>query len=225
GQSFHTRTEGHEAVIVILGGRCNARTSNGNYDDMGRRENVFTGMPWALYVPRDTAVEISATTPQLEFAVATVPTDEDHPERLVRPRDVHIELRGGGTNSRQINQIIPPGFDCHRLVCVEVFTPSGNWSSYPPHKHDEHRTDEAGHLLEGDLEEIYFYKFARPNAWALQRIYTDDRTTDETVVAEDNDIVLVPHGYHPVSAGFGYDCYYLNFLAGSAQTLACTDDP
>jgi 5-deoxy-glucuronate isomerase len=121
--------------------------------------------------------------------------------------------------------MIPPGFDCSRLVVVEVYTPSGNWSSYPPHKHDQHRLDENGSLLEADLEEIYFYKMNRPEGYAYQRVYSDDRSMDELILVRDNHLVLSPRGYHPVVAAHGYDCYYLNMLAGSAQSLAASDDP
>jgi 5-deoxy-glucuronate isomerase len=136
-----------------------------------------------------------------------------------------IEIRGGGNATRQINSIIPPGFDCHRIVCVEVYTPSGNWSSYPPHKHDVHRVADDGALLEADLEEIYFYKIDHPNGYAYQRVYTGDRRIDALMMAQNHDIVLVPEGYHPVVSAHGYTTYYLNFLAGSAQSLANSDDP
>ena len=136
-----------------------------------------------------------------------------------------MEIRGGGNATRQINSMIPPGFDCQRLVAVEVYTPSGNWSSYPPHKHDVHRQDEQGNLLEADLEEIYFYKLDRPEGYAYQRVYTADGSRDQLVLARSNDVVLVPEGYHPVVSAHGYTTYYLNFLAGSAQSLANTDDP
>jgi 5-deoxy-glucuronate isomerase len=138
---------------------------------------------------------------------------------------VEIEIRGGGNATRQINSIFPPGFACERLVAVEVYTPGGNWSSYPPHKHDVHRVDATGQMLEADLEEIYFYKIDRPEGFAIQRVYTTDGRLDETIVARNNQVVLVPEGYHPVSAAPGYNTYYLNFLAGSAQSLANSDDP
>jgi 5-deoxy-glucuronate isomerase len=127
--------------------------------------------------------------------------------------------------TRQINKMIPPGFSASRLVVVEVYTPSGNWSSYPPHKHDEHIVDSAGNILEADLEEVYFYKIDRPEGFAYQRIYTPDRKIDELILARDSHLVLSPQGYHPVVAAPGYNCYYLNMLAGSAQSLAATDDP
>jgi 5-deoxy-glucuronate isomerase len=111
------------------------------------------------------------------------------------------------------------------LVVVEVYTPGGNWSSYPPHKHDVHRVDEQGNLLEADLEEIYFYKIDKPDGYAYQRVYTDDRHIDAVMMAANHDMVLVPEGYHPVVSAHGYTTYYLNFLAGSAQSLANADDP
>lgn len=214
----------NELVLVILGGRCAVRSSNGNWLNIGRRASVFEGMPYALYLPRHCEFELEPLTEHLEVAAAWTATDEDHPAQLITPDQSKIEIRGGGNATRQINSIIPPGFDCHRLVCVEVFTPGGNWSSYPPHKHDVHKV-EQGALIEADLEEIYFYKFNRKGAFACQRVYTDDRSLDQSIVAINNDVVLIPEGYHPVSAAYGYDCYYLNFLAGTAQSLAATDDP
>jgi 5-deoxy-glucuronate isomerase len=222
GQVVPFDTGEREAALVVLGGRASVSSSRGEWS-LGRRADVFSGMPWALYLPRHTRLEIRAEG-TLELAIATAPTERDFPARLVSPADVTVEIRGAGTNSRQINGILPPGFPCDRLVCVEVFTPAGNWSSYPPHKHDQHRAGPDG-LLEADLEEIYFYKMARAGGHAIQRVYSPERGLDASMTARDGDVVLVPFGYHPVSAAFGYDCYYLNFLAGSAQSLACTDDP
>ncbi len=225
GERYSTSVGAHEHVSVILGGRCTIRSNHGDFENIGRRANVFSGMPYALYLPRGAEFEIEALTDNLEIASCWVPTDQDHPARLVTPADSPIELRGGGNASRQINGIIPPGFDCHRLVCVEVYTPSGNWSSYPPHKHDVHRTDDAGNLIEADLEEIYFYKLNPADGFAYQRVYTGDRSIDSVVMAGNHDAVLVPAGYHPVVSAHGYTTYYLNFLAGSAQSLANSDDP
>jgi 5-deoxy-glucuronate isomerase len=182
-------------------------------------------MPYSLYLPRETEFTIHAHSEDLDIAYGWCRTDETHPPRLVTPDQVSVEIRGGGNATRQINSMIPPGFDCHRLVAVEVYTPSGNWSSYPPHKHDEHRVDGDGNLLEADLEEVYFYKIDRAHGYALQRVYTPDRRLDELVMARNDDLVLVPEGYHPVVSAHGYTTYYLNFLAGSARSLASSDDP
>jgi 5-deoxy-glucuronate isomerase len=105
-------------------------------------------------------------------------------------------------------------------VAVEVYTPSGNWSSYPPHKHEVHNPP-----AEVDLDEIYYYRISRPEGYAHQRLYSSDGSRDQVVTARDGDAVLIHDGYHPVVAAHGCDIYYLNFLAGSARSLANTIDP
>lgn len=232
GGSWQSETENHELAVVVLTGTVDVESSRGSWKDVGARSSVFEGPPYAVYLPRGTSYTVTATTP-CEFAVAWVATDEDHPARLITPDDVPVEIRGGDNATRQINGIIPPGFDCHRLVIVEVYTPSGGWSSYPPHKHDIHKTDDEGRIVEADLEEIYYYRIDRPDGYAYQRIYTSPESPlhqaghpiDALVLARHNDVVLVPEGYHPVVSPPGYTTYYLNVLAGSAQSLANSDDP
>ncbi|MFO7320752.1 MAG: 5-deoxy-glucuronate isomerase [Chloroflexota bacterium] len=226
GQTYSGNTGDFEYAHVILGGRCNVRTSQGNFDNVGGRKDVWSGMPHAIYLSRNTDFEIEALTDGFEVASCWVPTDRDYPaQRISLGKNTPVELRGGGNASRQINSIIPPGFNCHRIVAVEVYTPPGNWSSFPPHKHDVHREDEQGNVIEADLEEIYFYKINPPEGYAYQRVYNDDRSIDGLMLAGNHDIVLVPEGYHPVVGMPGYNTYYLNFLAGSAQSLANADDP
>lgn len=225
GETWTAETGGFEYGLVILGGVGAVKSSRGDWPRLGRRPDVFHGMPYALYLPRDTEFTVTALSQTLDLAYGWCRSEGEHPPRLVTPEQVEVEIRGGGNATRQINSLFPPGFDCHRLVAVEVYTPSGNWSSYPPHKHDEHRLEADGRLLEADLEEVYFYKFDRPEGFALQRVYTADRRLDELLLARPNDVVLVPEGYHPVVAAHGYTTYYLNFLAGSAQSLANSDDP
>ena len=224
GDSWSFDTGEHECAIVLLGGVCSIRSSKGEWSRIGRRPDVFSGMPYAVYLPRRTRFTVTAESEELDFACGWCPADQDFEPQLVQPTDVPIEIRGGGNATRQINAILPPGFGCQRLVVVEVYTPAGSWSSYPPHKHDVHRERGPGDILEADLEEIYFYKIDKPGGFAIQRVYTDDLSLNEVAVAENNDIVLVPRGYHPVAAAPGYNVYYLNFLAGSAQSLANIDD-
>ncbi len=232
GATWTHETGEHELALVLLGGTARVESSRGNWDRVGERAHVFDGLPHALYLPRQTAFSVTAQT-DCALGVAWVPTDEDHPARLITPADVRVQVRGGDNVTRQINGIVPPGFDCHRLVIVEVYTPSGGWSSYPPHKHDVHKEDAAGTVVEADLEEIYFYKIDKPEGYAYQRIYTDAASPlhragypiDALLMARDDDVVLVPEGYHPVVSAPGYTTYYLNVLAGSAQSLANTDDP
>lgn len=225
GESWQHDTGENELALVSLGGSCTIRSNRGDWPRFGRRPNVFAGMPYCLYLPRRTQFIIEALTKEVDLGYGWCSTDEDHPAQLVTPAQVGIELRGGGNASRQINSMIPPGFDCHRLIVVEVYTPSGNWSSYPPHKHDVHRVSGEGKLVEADLEEVYFYKVDRPEGYAFQRVYTSDGRLDELVLARPEDVVLVPEGFHPVVSPPGYTTYYLNMLAGSAQSLANMDDP
>jgi 5-deoxy-glucuronate isomerase len=232
GGSWGLEIGDHELALVVLGGTVDVVSNRGAWRGLGRRAHVFAGLPYALYLPRNTIFTVRAAT-DAEFAVAWVAADQDFEPRLVTPETVGLEIRGGGHATRQINRILPPGFPCQRLVVVEVYTPGGNWSSYPPHKHDIHQVGPDGTLLQADLDEIYYYKIDRPEGYALQRIYTDEESPlhaagfpiDVAVVARNNDVVLVPEGYHPVSSPVGYTTYYLNVLSGSAQSLASKDDP
>jgi 5-deoxy-glucuronate isomerase len=232
GKQWRFETGGHELALVVLGGTVDVSSNRGNWTGLGERPNVFAGLPWALYLPVETRFTVSATT-DAEFGVAWTPADKEFAPRLVSPADVTVEIRGGDHATRQINRMLPPGFPCQRLVVVEVYTPGGNWSSYPPHKHDIHLTNPDGSLLQADLDEVYYYKIDRPEGYALQRIYTDAESPlhaagypiDAAVIARNDDVVLIPEGYHPVSSPVGYTAYYLNILAGSAQSLASKDDP
>src|SRR5437899_9381692 len=156
----------------------------------------------------------------VEVAVAGAVVETRLEPRLVRPEDVEIEVRGSGNATRQINHIIKPEFPAQRLLVVEVFTPSGNWSSYPPHKHDEDRP--PGEVV---LEEIYYFRAARPEAFAVQRLYSPRHGLDVTATVRDGDVMLVPWGYHTTAAAPGYDLYYLNALAGERRSMAAADDP
>ena len=229
GDSWSGFTGNNEYIFVLLGGNFSAVTSEGSWQTTNGRKDVFSGLPHGLYLSVNTSFTITATSDLLDITCSRCESDQSHPARFITPDDVlqmGIEYRGGDNASRQINRILPPGSNCHRLVCVEVYTPSGNWSSFPAHKHDTRKIDpESGKLLEAELEEIYFFKIDKPQGFALQKVYTDNRSLDEIAEAHHNDVVLVPEGYHPVIAGHGYHVYYLNYLAGSDQSLASSDDP
>ncbi len=221
----------NELAIILLSGTISIQSTRGSWQDLERKD-VWTGAATALYLPRNTEFTITAKRDS-EFAVTWVPSDEDHEPWLIQPQDVPISVRGGDNVSRQINDLLPPGSPVHRLILVEVYTPSGNWSSYPPHKHDVHIEGEDGNLVEADLEEVYFYKIDKPEGYAYQHVYTDENSPlqqagnpiDALVMAKNNCAVLIPEGYHPVVSAPGYTTYYLNVLAGSAQSLANQDDP
>jgi 5-deoxy-glucuronate isomerase len=220
GGSVSRNTDGEEIALVPLGGRC-AVDTGGERFELGERASVFEGMPWALYLPRDTEYTVTALG-DVEVAVSGALADERLEPRLVTPKDVEIEVRGSGNATRQINHILKPEFPAQRLLVVEVFTPAGNWSSYPPHKHDV-----DGPPGEVVLEEVYYYRTQSepPGAFAVQRLYSPQYGTDMTETVRDGDIMLVPHGYHTTAAAHGYDLYYLNGLAGDRRSMASADDP
>jgi 5-deoxy-glucuronate isomerase len=220
GENVTRNTGGAEIALVPLGGRCAVDTGGERYE-LGGRVSVFDGMPWALYLPRDTEYTMTALG-DVEVAVSGALADEQLELRLVTPKDVEIEVRGSGNATRQINHILKPEFPAQRLLVVEVFTPAGNWSSYPPHKHDV--DDAPGEVV---LEEVYYYRTQSepPGAFAVQRLYSPQYGTDLTETVRDGDIMLVPHGYHTTAAAHGYDLYYLNGLAGDRRSMASADDP
>ncbi len=230
GATWPFETGACEFVLVNLSGRYSVASNRGDWNGIGGRATVFESAAHALYLPRGTNLTVTAEQAG-EFAVAWVPTDQDHDPWLIRPEDVDINVRGGDNVSRQINDLLPPGSPVHRLILVEVYTPGGNWSSYPPHKHDQHIKGD-GELIEADLEEVYFFKTDKPEGYAIQRVYTDPQSPlaqagepfDAVVMPRDNCAVIVPEGHHPVASPPGYTSYYLNVLAGSAQSLANQDD-
>jgi 5-deoxy-glucuronate isomerase len=212
--SFSAETGDDEIAIVPLsGGGCRV-SAEGETWKLAGRANVFAGMPWTLYLPRDTAYRVEGDA---EVAICGARCERRLEPVLVRPDDVEVEVRGAGNATRQINHLVKPEFPAERLLVVEVFTPSGNWSSYPPHKHDE--DNPPGEVV---LEETYYY---RTDGFAVQRVYSPRHGLDLTATVRDGDLMLVPYGYHTTAAAHGYDLYYLNALAGDRRSMASADDP
>ncbi|MGI9252899.1 MAG: 5-deoxy-glucuronate isomerase [Thermomicrobiales bacterium] len=213
-------TDVNEVALVPLSGRCMVE-AEGHSWEIGDRENVFSGKPWALYLPRESSFVVRAET-DLELAVTGARADRHFPAKLVHPDDYSTEIRGAGNAARQIRTIIGPDFPADRLLVIEVITPSGNWSSYPPHKHDVSNLP-----AEADLEEIYYYRMDPEDGFALQRLYTEDGSFDAAWTIHNGDLLLVQEGYHAFAVAHGYHAYYLNVLAGdeSVRTLQPKDDP
>jgi 5-deoxy-glucuronate isomerase len=218
GQTLELRTADEEMVLVWLGGRCIADWGAGA-QSVGARKNVFDGLPYTLYLPAGHEVKIQAET-VCEIAQCRVASKAKLQPILVKPEDVATGLRGGENASRQIVEVIAPDFPADKLVVFEVYTPGGNWSSYPPHKHDVHHPP-----VEVDLDEIYYYRMRDGRGFALQNLYGSDASGESLVKVRDGDVVMVREGYHPVVAGPGYDTYYLNFLAGTSRSMTVTEDP
>jgi 5-deoxy-glucuronate isomerase len=213
---FASSTGEVEIVLVVLSGTCTVEAEGQRWALAGRAD-VFDGMPSALYLPRDTAYRVDGAA---EVAICGARCDNRREPVLVRPEDVEVEVRGAGNATRQINHIVKPEFPAERILVVEVFTPSGNWSSYPPHKHDEDRPPD-----EVVLEETYYYRTPDPAAFGVQRLYSPRHGVDVTETVRDGDLMLVPWGYHTTAAAHGYDLYYLNALAGDRRSMAAADDP
>lgn len=211
---------GREACLVALTGTAEIVAGGEAFAEVGGRASVFDGAPVSLYVPAGTDYRVIATT-DLELAICTAPATGAKPVRLIPAAEVGEETRGQGTNTRYVRNILPDTSDlAESLLVVEVITPGGHWSSYPPHKHDR-----DAFPAETLLEETYYHRFRRPGGYAVQRVYTDDRSLDETLTVTDGDAVLVPRGYHPVGAAHGYNLYYLNVMAGPRRAWRFTNDP
>ena len=209
-----------ETCIVVLGGRVTATVGGMRFEDIGSRKSIFEKIaPDALYAPQGTPFELVAST-DAEIALCTAPGAPGYEPRLIKSGSLPPESRGVGANARHVQNILPETEPAERLLVVEVITPAGNWSSYPPHKHD---SDEP--LKETALEEVYYHRLDPPQGFAFQRIYTDDRSIDETMTVEDGDCVAVPRGYHPVGAPHGYTLYYLNVMAGPERKWLFKNDP
>lgn len=207
-----------EVAIVTLDGGAIVEVRGGDRLELPGRASVWDGLPWALYLPAGTSASAVAADGSATIAVASAPSSGAGDPVLIDPDRVRVEVRGAGNATRQVNHIIAPDFPAERLEVVEVYTPSGNWSSWPPHKHD---TDDMPR--EAILEEIYHYRFRRPEAWAVQRLYGG--SVEGLWSVRDAETVIVRDGYHPFVATHGDDAYYLNALAGDVRTMACSFDP
>jgi 5-deoxy-glucuronate isomerase len=218
GGQVELALDSDEGLVVPLAGACRV-TCDGETIELAGRPGPFAGATDVAYVPRGSRVALDSARGG-RFAIATARADERHPLSHVPAVAVTTELRGAGASSRAVRNLAPAGaFDADRLLAVEVVTPGGNWSSYPPHKHDEAGPDEAV------LEEIYYFEIAAGPAgpgFGYQRVYgTPDRPIDVLAEVRDGDTVLVPHGWHgPAMAAPGYDMYYLNVMAGPAPGRA-----
>lgn len=212
GQQVQQDTGNEEVCLVLVSGKADVSTRTDSWENLGERMSVFDNQgPYAVYVPNGDAFTVTATT-DLELAVCRAPGRGNHAARLIRPDAMSRETRGQGTNTRHVCNILPETEPADSLLVVEVITPNGNWSSYPPHKHDSDNIPEESYL-----EETYYHRLHPPQGFAFQRVYTDDGSIDETMTVQDGDVVMVPRGYHPVGAPHGYDLYYLNVMAGPTR--------
>ncbi|MGF1627927.1 MAG: 5-deoxy-glucuronate isomerase [Kiloniellaceae bacterium] len=220
GERLQRHLKDREVCIVPLAGRVDVVAGGESFAEVGGRASPFDGKPQAVYVPADTPFTVAAREP-VEVAVCSAPGRKSSlAPRLIAEDRIGFEERGAGSNRRLVSNILPESEPADSLLVVEVITPGGNWSSYPPHKHDRDALPE-----ESFLEETYYHRLNPRQGFAFQRVYTDDRSIDQTMTVEDGDCVMVPCGYHPVGAPHGYDLYYLNVMAGPKRQWCFKNDP
>ena len=208
-----------EICLVVLSGTASVTVGGARFPALGRRKSVFEDLPpYAVYAPGTLPVEVRADTPS-EVAVCTAPGTGKLPVRVIAPEEMKRSVRGKELNTRYVTDILPQDAPAESLLVVEVKTPTGHSSSYPPHKHDRAAADETS------LEETYYHRVDPPQGFVFQRVYTDERDLDESHAVEDHDVVLVPRGYHPVVVPWGYKSYYLNVMAGPDRAWRFHNDP
>jgi 5-deoxy-glucuronate isomerase len=217
GRPAERETGDRECCVVAIEGRVQVRSEHGEWE-LGERESVFAGAPDAAYLPPGSRFSVAGDA--AEAALCFAPAGGGAEPRVLPAGGVETETRGHGVHERKIQPILMGDEAADSLLVVEVLTPAGHWSSYPPHKHDRDSLPE-----ESLLEETYYFRIDPPQGFGLVRIYTGDGALDETLSVRDRDTVLVPHGYHTVSAPPGYSMYYLNVMAGPTRTWAIANDP
>lgn len=221
GQCYNSLAlDGKEQCFTLLSGKADFSTDDKSFRNVGDRQSVFEDKsPYALYVPPHKAVSVTAIS-DCEIAVSSAPATDKFPLRLIRPEEMKRSIRGSGTNTRYICDILPDTDNsAESLLVVEVITPAGHSSSYPSHRHDEATDQQTA------LEETYYHRLNPEQGFGFQRVYTDDRSLDETMTIENQDVVMIAKGYHPCGTMHGYDLYYLNTMAGSERRWQFYNDP
>ena len=220
GDSITFEDPGREACLVVLTGKARVQAGALDCGVLGNRLSVFEDTaPDAAYAPNGCPLSATAVS-ACEMALAHAPGAGTHPARTIPGSSMRRSVRGEGTNRRFVTDILPADEPADSLLVVEVVTPSSHSSSYPPHKHD---TDALP--CESSLEETYYHRLNPEQGYVLQRVYTDDRSLDEAIAAENHDVVLVPRGYHPVTVPHGYTSYYFNVMAGEKRNWVFRNDP
>ena len=210
GETAAEPTGATEAILVLVEGKARIGAGDEDFGELGARMDVFEATPpAAVYVPAGSGWSATATT-ACTLAVCTAPAKPGRKAQVIGPAGIATAPRGKGANTRHVNAIAMEDRDvADALLVTEVFTPQGNWSSYPPHRHDE---DDFPRMTY--LEETYYHRLNPADGFAVQRVYTDDGLLDETMAVRDGDVTLVPRGHHPCGAPYGFELYYLNVMAG-----------
>ncbi|UOQ93314.1 5-deoxy-glucuronate isomerase [Halobacillus shinanisalinarum] len=220
GSLYRGQLDNLECCIVALTGKVDINVEEETFENLGTRDSVFERKPTdSVYVSNDRSFQVKAIT-GARVALCYSPSQEQLPTKLIKADSIEAEHRGKYNNQRKVHNILPDSDpSANSLLVVEVYTESGNWSSYPPHKHDQDNLPE-----ESFLEETYYHEMDPQQGFVFQRVYTDDRSLDETMTAGNGDVVVVPKGYHPVGVPDGYTSYYLNVMAGPVRKWKFNND-
>lgn len=219
GQRHTLAAAAKETALVLLKGTAVVRGPGLSEQKIGPRADVFDAKPWTVLLPPGRAYEIEATG-DLELAVCQAPSSRDGQPCVIPPENIKDVTIGRDNWQRRALIMLDERVTADYLFIGEAIVPPGNWASYPPHRHDfDALPDEV------DMEEIYYFRFDRPKGFGIQKIYTDDRSIDETLTVTEHDIALLPLGYHPVIAAPGYKMYYLWIMAGKNRKFLSRIDP
>lgn len=221
GESAAEMTGDTEVILVLVEGKAEIEGGGKDFGELGDRMHVFEQKPpHCVYIPAGASWAARATT-DCTLAVCTAPAMPGREAAVIGPSGIALTQRGQGANTRYIFPIAMEERDvADSLLVTEVFTPQGNWSSYPPHRHDEERFPEMTYL-----EETYYHRLNPAQGFGFQRVFTEDGSLDETMAVSDGDVVLVPKGHHPCGAPYGYDMYYLNVMAGPLRKWRFQNHP
>ncbi|QRZ14770.1 5-deoxy-glucuronate isomerase [Paracoccus methylovorus] len=221
GETAAEASGDNEVILVMVEGKAHFTAAGQDWGILGDRMDVFEKTPpHSLYVPNGQDWSAVAQT-NCVIAVCAAPGKGNHPARRLGPEGIMLAERGSGSNLRLVNNIAMEAEDvCDSLLVTEVYTPAGNWSSYPSHRHDEDDFPRVTYL-----EETYYHRIRPAQGFAFQRVYTDDGSLDEVMAVRDGDVVLVPRGHHPCGAPHGFELYYLNVMAGPRRNWRFVTDP
>ncbi|CDN52102.1 5-deoxy-glucuronate isomerase [Neorhizobium galegae] len=221
GESAAEKTGETEVILVLVEGRADISGGGKAFGELGDRMNVFERKPpHCVYVPAGSDWSAKATT-ECTLAVCTAPAKPGREAAVIGPEGLSLNTRGRDANTRYIFPIAMEERDvADSLLVTEVFTPAGNWSSYPPHRHDEDNFPDMTYL-----EETYYHRLNPAQGFGFQRVFTEDGSLDETMAVSDHDLVLVPKGHHPCGAPYGYEMYYLNVMAGPIRKWRFKNHP
>jgi len=221
GASYQAATGDREVLAVILGGKGDFNVGGQEFKNIGGRPNVFSGKPYCVYIPCGAEYSMTALG-RLEIALCSAPSDLKIAPYVIGPEKCTSGVWGAANFSRNFQQILTvagqPDLPARRLVVGETYVPSGNWATYPPHKHE---IDDLPR--EAFQEEMYFFKVNPPDGFGMVRYY--NREVDHGYIIKENTVLMAPNGYHTNNAAPGYTCYFLWFMAGEQRVQAAADDP